>query len=179
MRHLVGVALAVVMAAAVFFGGGWGYLRVRGPQTAARAGALPAGGGSLVPDRTFLAGLGALAAVGLLAGIVIGIRQISALAAGLPGLALLGWTGVYLFTVRHAVQYIPLKTRDYGAGFEAMLFDGVLALLGLALVIPLFVPSRWRPARAAVGAAGQAGHYADATTAPYPTSTPSRRQMAA
>ncbi len=46
--------------------------------------------------------------------------------------------------MRHAVDYIPLKTRAYGTGFEAMLFDGVLALAGLAMIIPLFVPSRWR-----------------------------------
>ena len=72
------------------------------------------------------------------------VPRISPLAAGLPGLALLAWTGLYLFSVRHAVQYIPLKTRAYGAGFEAMLFDGVLALAGLAMIIPLFVPSRWR-----------------------------------
>jgi hypothetical protein len=69
---------------------------------------------------------------------------ISPLASGLPGLALLGWTGLYLFSVRRAVQYIPLKSQSYGTGFEAMLFDGVLALAGLALIIPLFVPSRWR-----------------------------------
>ena len=51
-------------------------------------------------------------------------------AAGLPGLALLGWTGLYLFSVRHAVRYIPLKSHPYGAGFEALLFDGVLARRG-------------------------------------------------
>ena len=42
------------------------------------------------------------------------------------------------------MRYIPLKAHAYGAGFEAMLFDGVLALLGAAMIIPLFVPSRWR-----------------------------------
>jgi hypothetical protein len=29
-------------------------------------------------------------------------------------------------------------------GFQALLTDGVLALLGIVLIIPLFVPSRWR-----------------------------------
>ena len=78
--------------------------------------------------------------VGLLAGLLIAVPRISPLAAGLPGLALLAWTGLYLSSVRHAVQYIPLTTRPYGAGFEALLFDGVLALAGVVLVIPLFVP---------------------------------------
>jgi hypothetical protein len=83
----------------------------------------------------------------LLAGVLMAVPRISPLAAGLPGLALLAWTGLYLYSVRHAVQYIPLKTRAYGSGFEAMLFDGVLALVGLAMVVPLFVPSRWRGKR--------------------------------
>ena len=94
-----------------------------------------------------LEGFGALLGVSLLAGLLMAVPRISPLAAGLPGLALLAWTGLYLFSVRHAVQYIPLKTRPYGMGFEALLFDGVLALVGLAMVIPLFVPSRWRGRR--------------------------------
>ena len=145
MRHLVGVMLAIVMAAAVFFAASWGYLRLLiGP---AGLGRLPAGGGSLLHNHAVLEGFGALLGVGLLAGLLMAVPRISPLAAGLPGLAMLAWTGLYLFSVRHAVQYIPLKTRAYGAGFEALLFDGVLALVGLAMVIPLFVPSRWRGRR--------------------------------
>jgi hypothetical protein len=142
MRHLLGVALAIVMAAVVFFAGSWGYLKLLiGP---ARTGVLPAGGGSLIHDHAVLEGFGVLLAVGLLAGILMALPVISPLASGLPGLALLAWTGLYLFSVRRAVQYIPLKSQSYGTGFEAMLFDGVLALAGLAMIIPLFVPSRWR-----------------------------------
>ena len=141
MRHLIGVALAIVMAAAVFFGGSWGYLKLLGASAKAT---LPAGSGSLIHDHAVLEGFGVLLAVGLLAGILMVLPMISPLAAGLPGLALLAWTGLYLFSVRRAVQYIPLKSQTYGTGFEALLFDGVLALAGLAMVIPLFVPSRWR-----------------------------------
>jgi hypothetical protein len=149
MRHLLGVVLAVVLAAAVFFAASWGYLKLLiGP---ARLSALPAGGGSLIHDRPVLEGFGALLAVGLLAGILIAAPRISPLATGLPGLVLLAWTGLYLFSVRRAVQYIPLKARPYGTGFEAMLFDGLLALAGLAMVVPLFVPSRWRRARVVTG----------------------------
>ena len=142
MRHLVGLVLAIVLAAAVFFAASWGYLKLLiGP---ALPGTLPGGGGSLLHNHAVLEGFGALLGVGLVAGLLIAVPRISALAAGLPGLALLAWTGLYLFSVRHAVQYIPLKTRPYGRGFEAMLFDGVLALAGLAMIIPLFIPSRWR-----------------------------------
>jgi hypothetical protein len=110
-----------------------------------------------------LEGFGALLGVGLLAGLLIAVPRISPLAAGLPGLALLAWTGLYLFSVRHAVQYIPLKTRPYGTGFEAMLFDGVLALAGLVMIIPLFVPSRWRGRREVTEPEPYAG-----TTATFP-----------
>jgi|SRR5271170_1662509 len=142
MRHLIGVALAIVMAAAVFFAASWGYLKLLiGP---AKDGVLPAAGGSLIHNHAVLEGFGALLAVGLLAGILMALPWISPLASGLPGLVLLAWTGLYLFSVRRAVQYIPLKSQSYGIGFEALLFDGVLALAGLAMIIPLFVPSRWR-----------------------------------
>jgi hypothetical protein len=137
--------LAIVMAAAMFFAASWGYLKLLiGP---AGLGRLPGGGGSLLHNHAVLEGFGALLGVGLLAGLLMAVPRISPLAAGLPGLALLAWTGLYLFSVRHAVQYIPLKTRPYGMGFEALLFDGVLAMAGLAMVIPLFVPSRWRGRR--------------------------------
>jgi hypothetical protein len=141
MRHLIGVALAIVMAAAIFFAGSWGYLKL---LSASAKGTLPAGSGSLIHDHAVLEGFGVLLAVGLLAGILMVVPMISPLAAGLPGLALLAWTGLYLFSVRRAIQYIPLKSQTYGTGFEALLFDGVLALAGLAMIVPLFVPSRWR-----------------------------------
>ena len=142
MRHLIGVALAIVMAAAVFFAGSWGYLKLLiGP---AKGGVLPAAGGSLIHDRAVLEGFGVLLAVGLLAGILMAVPWISPLASGLPGLVLLAWTGLYLYNVQRAVRYIPLKSQTYGTGFKALLFEGVLAMAGLAMIIPLFVLSRWR-----------------------------------
>jgi len=161
MRHLVGVMLAIVMAAALYFAASWGYLKLLiGP---AGVGRLPAGGGSLLHNHAVLEGFGALLGVALLAGVLMAVPRISPLAAGLPGLALLAWTGLYLFSVRHAVQYIPLKTRPYGLGFEAMLFDGVLAMVGMAMVVPLFVPSRWRGKREVTEPEPYAG-----TTASFP-----------
>ena len=162
MRHLIGVALAIVMAAAVFFAGSWGYLKL---LSGSAKGTLPAGSGSLIHDHAVLEGFGVLLAVGLLAGILMVLPMISPLAAGLPGLALLAWTGLYLFSVRRAIQYIPLKSQTYGVGFQNLLFDGVLALAGLALIIPLFVPSRWRLTQ--VTSAGAPYETPDAT-AGYP-----------
>jgi hypothetical protein len=159
MRHLAGIVLAIAAALVVFFAGGWGYLRLlRVPPASGSLAGLPAGGGSLIGNHSVLASLGALLATGLVVGILIGAPRISPLAAGLPGLAMLALTGLYLASVRHAVQVIPLRTQTFGAGFEAMLIDGVLALAGLAMVIPMFVPSRWRRAgRAGPGAAAGSG----------------------
>jgi len=166
MRHLVGVVLAIVMAAVLFFAAGWGYMKLAtGPGS---AGLLPAGSTSFLHDRVVLEGFGALAAAGLVAGILIVVPRISPLAAGLPGLVLLAWTGLYLSSARRAVQYIPLKTRAYGVGFEAMLFDGVLALAGLVMIVPLFVPSRWRR-RYIMASAPSAP---DPSSYPGPPSTP-------
>jgi hypothetical protein len=155
MRHLIGVGLAIVMAAAVFFAASWGYLKLL--TGSGRFGTLPAGGGSLLHDRTVVEGFGALLAVGLVAGILMAVPRVSPLASGLPGLVLLAWTGLYLYSARHAVRYIPLKPRVYGSGFEDMLFDGVLALAGLVMIIPLFVPSRWRRPVTAAGPGGYQG----------------------
>ena len=168
MRHLIGVVLAIVLAAAVFFAASWGYLKLltgSGPF-----GTLPAGGGSLLHDRTVIEGLGALLAVGLVAGILIAVPWISPLASGLPGLVLLAWTGLYLSSARRAVQYVPFKTRVYGTGFEDMLFDGVLALVGMAMIIPLFVPSRWRRRVVAAGPVGYQGTGYPDSQPTYPTS---------
>ena len=145
MRHLIGIGLAIGLAAAVFFAAGWGYVRLlRIPVVNGGASTLPAQGGSLLHDSSVLYAFAALAGTALLAGIFIAVRQISPLAAGLPGLALIAWTVFYGISVRRAVHYIPLRGDSYGYGFEALLMNGVLAALGLALVVPLFIPSRWR-----------------------------------
>jgi hypothetical protein len=145
MRHLIGLILAPVLAAAVFFGATWGYLRLlRIPVAGGAASTLPAGGGSLLHDKNVLLAVAALAGVGLLAGLFVAAPRISPLAAGLPGLVLLAWTALYLVRVHRAVQYIPLKSDAFGDGFEAMLVNGLLAVAGLALIVPLFIPSRWR-----------------------------------
>ncbi len=145
MRHFSGIVLAVIAALAIFFGGGWGYLRLLQVPTANEPqGSLPGAGGSLLHDHRVLFALAALLAVGLLIGLLLAVPWVSPLATGLPGLGLLALTAFYLTSVHHAVQVIPLRTRPYGLGFEALLFNGVLALLGVAMVIPLFIPSRWR-----------------------------------
>jgi hypothetical protein len=142
MRHVTGVILAIAMAVALFFAASWGYLKLLAGR------ALPAAGGTVIHNHAIVEGFAALLAVGLLAGILVAAPAISPLAAGLPGLVLLAWTGLYLASTQRAVHYIPLRSHAYGAGFLILLADGVLAMAGLVMVIPLFVPSRWRRRRA-------------------------------
>ena len=150
MRHLTGIVLAIVMTAGLFFAATWGYVRL-----AAQSSRLP-GGASLLSDHHALLALGAMAAVGLLAGILIAAPRVSPLAAGLPGLLLLGLTALYLVSVHRADQLIPLKSHVFGAGFEYLLARGIFGAAGLAMIVPLFVPSRWR-GRDGAGVAGEFG----------------------
>jgi hypothetical protein len=138
MRHLIGVILAIAAAAAIFFAASWAWLKVRPPL----------GVTSFVHAHGVIEGFAVLAGVGLLAGLLMAVPSISPLACGLPGLALLGSTALYLTNVPRAMRYIPLRTHPYGAGFAALLETGLLALVGAAMVVPLFVPSRWRRRRA-------------------------------
>ena len=145
MRHRIGIVLAVVMTGVLFFPGAWGYLRLlRVPAPSDQLSGLPAGGGSLLSEHHVLLALAAVAGTALLAAILIAAPRISPLAAGLPGLLLLGWTGLYLASVRQGVDLIPLRSDPFGAGFEAMLVNGILGAAGLAMVVPMFIPARWR-----------------------------------
>ena len=142
------------MTAVMFFAGAWGYLQLlKLPVPPGRASALPAGGGSLLSNSTTLLALAAVVATAVLAGVLAVVPRISPLASGLPGLLLLAWTALFLVSVRRAVEFIPLRSASFGAGWEGLLFNGVLGAAGAVMIIPVFVPSRWRkPGRAIVEA---------------------------
>jgi hypothetical protein len=136
------------MTAVMFFGGAWGYLGLlKLPVPPGQAAALPAAGGSLLSNSTALLALAVLAGTALLIGMLAVGPWFSPLATGLPGLLLLAWTSLYLVNVRQAVSYIPLRSHSFGAGWEALLFNGILGAVGVAMVIPVFIPSRWRRSR--------------------------------
>lgn len=172
MRHFIGIPLAIGLAAAVFFAATWGYLRLlRIPVVNGGASTLPGGGGSLIHDTNVLLAVAAVAGTALLAGIFLAAPRISPLAAGLPGLVLIAWTVLYGLNVDRAVRYIPLKSDAFGRGFEAMLFNGLLAGAGLLLIVPLFIPSRWRrrePAPVSTGLIAEPAEPADAVTTVLP-----------
>ncbi|MGP3958090.1 hypothetical protein ACTWPT_18960 [Nonomuraea sp. 3N208] len=92
--------------------------------------------------------LGAMAAVGLVFGLVVA-GKVSPLATFVPSMVLLAWTVIYALDVNRALSLIPSEPsvnqiiRDAGFGAKTMLTTGVFALLGVALFIPVLMPSRW------------------------------------
>jgi hypothetical protein len=138
------------MTVVMFFAGAWGYLQLlQLPVPPGQAHALPAGGGSLLSNSTALLALAALLATAVLAGVLAAVPWFSPLASGLPGLLLLAWTALYLVSVRRAVEFIPLRSHSFGAGWESLLFNGILGAVGAVMVFPMFIPSRWRGPRRA------------------------------
>lgn len=135
LRHLIGLGLAIGLAAAIVFGGGWGVAKMT---------ALAAQGTSLT-SVTGLSALGALLLTGLFLGILL-VAPVSPVSTALPGVALLGWTALFALNTSLASRLMPLRTSQIAAGLHLLLADGVLALLGMMLICPAFVPTRWRPA---------------------------------
>lgn len=135
MRHLGGFVLGLVATAALLGGAGWAVQQAMANTQA------PAG-------QPLWIALGAMAAVGLVTGLVTAGR-VSPLAAFVPSMALLAWTVVYALDMNRALSFIPAEPsmhqilRDAGAGARTLLTSGVYALLGVAMFIPVLMPSRW------------------------------------
>ena len=132
-RHLIGLILAIVLADALFFGGGWGATHV----------SALVGHSVGLPSRPGLIGLAAALATGTFLGILLVVPAVSPLATGLPGLVLLAWTAGLAVSAHRALAWIPLQGDEFGLGFRFLLLNGTLALAGMAMIIPLFLPSRW------------------------------------
>jgi len=144
MRHFVGFILALTMSAALFLGAGWGIQRIIALHGTVH-------GLATAHALTSLHGLLAVAAVagtGVLLGILVAVPGISPLATGLPGLALLGWSALVVLGSSYSSRLMPYPGSHYAAGFGFLLVNGILAVVGAAMIIPLFVPSRWRGSRA-------------------------------
>jgi hypothetical protein len=134
MRHLVGLILALVTSAVIFLGAGWSSARILAAHAAAAS--LTSTSGALV--------LAALLGTGSFLGLLVAAPISSPLGAGLPGLILLGWSALHVMNAHLALRLIPLSGTTAGAGFQTLLIGGLLALLGAIMIVPMFVPSRWR-----------------------------------
>ena len=139
MRHITGLVLALLLSAALFFGAGWGISKFSAMQAGHGTRALSAWASlhNALP-------LAALIGTGLLIGILLAVRPVSALATGLPGLALLGWSALVLVRGSQALGYLPMSGSHFAAGFATLSSSGALAVAGSAMIIPLFMPTRWR-----------------------------------
>jgi hypothetical protein len=120
---------AVALAAAIFFGGGWGVAHMT--RLAAQNISLTSISG--------LSALGILMLVGLFLGILM-VAPVSPLATALPGLLMLAWTGLLGLNAQLATRLIPLRGEGYGVGFHTMLVSGMLVLLGALRICPVFSP---------------------------------------
>ena len=134
MRHLVGFILAIALAAALFLAAGWGIAHLYLTVTPGRG----------LISITGLLALSALVGTGLFLGVLLAVRAISPLATGLPGLGLLAWTALLAVSPHRALGWVPLPGHGFGSGFRLLLASGALAVLGAAMIVPLFLPSRWR-----------------------------------
>jgi hypothetical protein len=141
MRHVLGLVIGAVVTAVVLFGSGWASQdAVRGAVTVV----APVG------NSHTLIGLGVMAVVGLVVGLVLAGR-ISPLAAFVPSMVLLAWTVVYALDVTRAMDLAPAgasvqaDVAQAGRGMQALVSSGVYGLLGVALFVPVLMPSRWAP----------------------------------
>ena len=138
MRHLLGLLLALAMSAALFFGGGLGVWRFTTWHGAGSGLTLHA----LASEPNYVPLAAMLGAAGLL-GILLVVQRVSPLATGLPGLALLGWSAYFVLRGSKALSYVPLQGSHYAAGFTVLLDSGIAAFLGILMLAPFMLPSRW------------------------------------
>jgi hypothetical protein len=139
MRHFLGLLLGVIVGAALLLGGGWA------AQEAGRGAAQ-----NLDParDTRMLIAIGVMAVVGLLVALVL-IRRVSPLATFIPSMVLLAWTVVYVLDVSRAAELAPTAVSlqpdiaQAGQGMLTLLSTGVYGMLGVALFVPVLMPSRW------------------------------------
>jgi len=140
MRHLTGFVLALATLAALFFAVGWGVTQIS---------TLHGQGSGLGPDHALTSTHGTIALItvlgtGLLIGVLMAVPWFSPLAAGLPGLILLGWTGLLIVHSHYTLRYLPMPGSSFASGLVYLLVHGILGLVGAAMIVPMFVPSRWR-----------------------------------
>lgn len=129
MRHVFGFVLGVILAPALAYAAGWGFIRTgKAFDWASRT----------FTDRQQMYGaVGLMAVAGLAVGIIAAARWISPMTALVPALAYLGWTGYFLASPGGALN-LPHKVPPSGEvdqGMQGMLAAGVFALIGLTLLV--------------------------------------------
>jgi hypothetical protein len=135
MRHLASFLFGLVLAPVIWFLAALGQFRLTQ--------ALPTetdAGGSFVELA-----LGALlmAAGGVWLGLLLGSR-ISPLGPGVAGLAWLALGAAFVLDIDRIINALPDGPTGQSNLYELPLRQGYVFLIGVALLVPLFSPSRWR-----------------------------------
>lgn len=156
MRHFLGLLLGFVVTAVIMGGAGWASqdsgrgLPGGATGTVSTSGLIGGATGTVDPlhDPKALIGLGVMLAVGLVLGMIMAGR-ISPLATFVPSMAMLAWTVIYVLDVNRALSLAPVDPSinpiivQAGKGMQDLLGKGVFAMLGIALFVPVLMPSRW------------------------------------
>ena len=99
----------MVMGAALFLAAGWGVAKITSLRSS----------GVILTSTHGLIALAAVLGVGLLLGILLAVPAVSPLAAGLPGLVLLGWSALLVVSARRATRLIPLQGHSFAGASGA------------------------------------------------------------
>ncbi|GLU48441.1 hypothetical protein [Nocardiopsis ansamitocini] len=134
MRHVVGFIVGIVLVPVILLGTGWALPRIT---------AVAESGGTFV-GVTGLSAIGALSLLALFVAVVLAAPRLTPLLPGSAGLALAGLTALDLVRP-DLVARIPHYPGVAGA--TTLLELGLYLPLALALILPLFLSSRWQSYR--------------------------------
>ncbi|MFD0775066.1 hypothetical protein ACFQZ2_14105 [Streptomonospora algeriensis] len=130
MRHFVGFIAGLLLAPVLMLGTGWTLPRFVDLETT---------GQSLVTTQGALA-IGAGAVVALLVALVLVPPRLTPMLPGIAGLSLVGVTAVQVLRPELVARVPGLPGVE---GATTLLSVGAYLPLGLALFLPMLVPSRW------------------------------------
>jgi len=136
LRHAFGFLLGILLTPALAYGMAWGFARSRASVDVNLA---------VVDQTQFYGAYAAMAAVGLIVGILVVARWISPFVSMLPALGLLSWSVWYVVDPAKAAELIETLPPggEIDTGLQTLLSTGMLALVGFALFVTAWAPYRW------------------------------------
>lgn len=132
MRHIVGFIIGLMLAPIVLIGLGWAYPRLA--SIAAREGAT-------FVSFTGLSAVGVLSVLAILLGLATAAPRLTPLLPGIAGLSLIGVTAAHVMRPDLIGRLPTVPGLD---GAQTLLALGVFLPLSVILVVPMFVPGRWK-----------------------------------
>ncbi|PSK98924.1 hypothetical protein CLV63_104148 [Murinocardiopsis flavida] len=137
MRHVVGFIVGMMLAPIVLIGLGWAYPRLA---------AIAARDGATFVSATGLSAVGVLSVLAVLLGLSAAAPRLTPLLPGIAGLSLVGVTAAHVMRPELIGRLPAVPGMD---GAQTLLALGVFLPLSVALIVPMFLPARWRRYQAA------------------------------